>query len=114
MADEWQTFFFDSNACFGLIDSPVRWEWLIDNLVRCGQRGDAAACRTFVLDAKVADPDGVLATLPLSYFVGAMGVKDGTVLTFGYRREHVGGPFTLREWAARNGMLGRLAAVGSQ
>lgn len=97
---DWKPFYVDTNAAWGQITDFVLWQNLVDDYAafcRCG-RGHAVER---LLDANVASPEKV-ESLPHSYMVPT------ETPSFGYRREHIGGEFTLRTWAETNGMLPHL------
>lgn len=90
------TFFFDGNRWFGIIDSPARW---FDLLASYNSDEDLQR----VLDAKMA-PQLEMHELPAEYFMGAGGVYQGDIPSFGFRREHLPGTIRLEDWTKNRGL----------
>lgn len=77
-------FQFDSNACFGYIDSQERLDWLVSELSKqTDVNSSIGDVSQFILNAKIA-----LSTL------------EGMTASFGYRIEHQG-ELTLGEWLSQ-------------
>ncbi len=81
----WIPFHYDSNSAFGLIDSPDAWTRLLANI-----KGGAE----IALEARSA-----------TWLHANTALEAGGAPSFGYRREHVGGKESLREWATTCGMI---------
>ena len=92
-------FFWDANQWFGTVDSDEKlWELLGSYEIED------------ILGANMA-PLSYIDTLPENYHMGAIEVRAGEMISFGFRREHTVKSVTLGEWAMHNGMdLRRLAA----
>jgi len=89
----WFSFYWDANQFFGEIDSADKFQELL-------RYYDVDQ----VCDAKMA-PILEIDELPHDYFIGTKSrVVDGTLRSFGYRREHVPGTVRLEDWAKTRGM----------
>lgn len=91
----WISFHFDSNSCWGTVQSPDGWDRLVGAAQEAGKSRESTV--RWLLAGRIATFDH-----PNTL------VEAGMLPSFGYRREHVGGAQTLREWAENNGMLERL------
>lgn len=80
-------FFFDSNACFGYIDTYVRFAWLIINVMTAHDSTEDEAI-AYILAAKRSVRPPRIDFAPL----------EAIVPSFGYRREHLGAGITLEAW----------------
>ena len=113
--DPFPAFFFDSNSCFGEIDSVERWRWMIETLQMELFEGHRDKAVQFALDATCMkdpsrrswsreDPNDPAIKL-------GMALEGwGEIANFGYRSEHVGGETTLGEWLRVKGWLDRLTS----
>lgn len=79
---KWVPFWFDTNSCFGLADTPEKWDeiktmWYKDNFIDANIYD---ACRSYDSSLESYNPN------------------------FGTRREHHNGSMTLGEFFDKNGM----------
>lgn len=86
-------FFFDCNQWSGEVDTREKWWELLA----------ADPDIESVLGARKATVT-VISGLPKEYFLGAQGVRNGRLPSFGFRREHIGKGVTLEQWAQARGM----------
>lgn len=87
MSEQWTPFWWESNACWGTIESPADWLAMVDRYAQHHGMGRAEAVATML------DRGAVCAV---------SGRYEGPI-SIGTRREHIGGQ-TLRAWAAELGM----------
>ena len=97
----WNPFHYDSNAAWGVIDSPEAWAKLLDN-PQHPSRDDRDQRLARTLDAKMA------VRLHANTLLETALAGDASMPSFGWRSEHIGDGVTLREWATGNGMIGAL------
>lgn len=121
MAEPFPIFFYDSNNAFGMVESLEDWETLISKLVegdprtlyRYSEHRDEAL--KFLLDGRCMTqpefrswshftPNAPDRELDLAL------ERDGPVANFGWRREHLGGDVTLRDWLRAKGWLDRFTS----
>ncbi len=93
-------FYFDGNQWFGKVETREDWWELI------AVYPDIEAVLK-ANKAMVTDTSG----MPKEYFLGAQGVRDGSLPSFGFRREHiVDKGVTLEQWAQARGINLRILA----
>ena len=80
------------------MDAVDAWIGLLENLAATHKE----RALEHALGGQVAPMENI-EQVPRLYFLGAPGVSEGKLPSFGWRCEHTGS-FTLREWAAAHGM----------
>ena len=89
----WVPFHYDSNAVFGTMDTPEKYQALILDLMKSRSCDRKTAVRE-ILDSRSATWDHPNTVL-----------EAGGLPSFGYRREHMHGADTLAQWAVKNDMI---------
>jgi len=83
---DWKTFWFESNAAWGLADSQEAWDKIRAN---------------YALSHKNDDPDLIYNAASASFCD-----RDSSLMpNFGFRREHIGGKKTLRDFFDEHYMI---------
>lgn len=96
----WEPFFLDTNSVFGDIACALDWYQAVDVYMDFNRLSRKEAVDCLAIDAKMAP----LEAIPPQYVIAKIPLVPINKPSFGFRREHSAGKFSLLGWAMAHEM----------